>query len=84
MGEAIVIIEIDGYYIQCVLASDRDVSHQELSESYVKAKERCSTTKDIPMKLKEYLNLKEVQQTESLEIDYVIDTDTDRIYKPNK
>lgn len=84
MGESIMIIEVDGYYLQCVLASDRNLSHEQLSESYVKAKETCSTIKDIPIKLQEYLNLKEVQHSESLGIDYVIDTDTDRIYKPVK
>ncbi|MBO3286216.1 hypothetical protein MKY98_17815 [Paenibacillus sp. FSL M8-0228] len=76
------IIEVDGYYIHCLLVSDRDIDHQEIVEIYEKAKETCSKTKDIPMKLKEYLNLKEVQKIESLRIDYVIDTDTDRIYKP--
>lgn len=76
------IIEIDGYYTQCLLACDLNISHQELSENYRIAKDLCSKTKDIPMQLKILLNLREVLEFEGLRVDYVVDTDTEMIYTP--
>lgn len=76
------IIEIDGYFISAFFVCEPDINHQELIISYRKTKEISSKTEEIPVLLKKLLNLREIQKYEGLEVDFVIDTDTDRIYKP--
>lgn len=76
------IIEVDGYLIHSYFISEKDINHQELKTTYRKIKKLSSKTEEIPSLLKEHLNLREIQNDGGLKVDYVIDTDTDRIYKP--
>jgi hypothetical protein len=78
----ILIIEIDGYFINAFFVCERYINHQELIINYRETREICSKTEEIPVLLKELLNLREIQKYEGLKVDFVIDTDTDRIYKP--
>ncbi len=76
------IIEVDGYLIRSFFISEKDINHQELKATYRKIKKLGLKTEEIQSLLKEHLNLIEIQNDEGLKVDYVIDTDTDRIYKP--
>lgn len=77
-----VIIEIDGDFNRTLLLCDRDISYKELLTNYKKTKKICSKTEEIPVTLKVLLNLKEIKEIEGLKVDYVIDTDPDRLFKP--
>lgn len=76
------IIEIDGYYFKALLVCDRDISSKELLEKYKTSKGLYSRIEDRLVKLKELLNLREIQASEGPKVDYSIDTDTDRMYTP--
>ena len=77
----ILIIEIDGYFHQ-VLITGKKISRQELKRIYIQAKEWSYDIKDLPSVFCRISNYEEIPYDNDMHIDFVIDTDTDRIYSP--
>ena len=77
----ILIINIDGYYHQ-VLVSGKKCTKRQLREKYKKAKELTYDSRNFPEIFCALHNFEEIFYDVKLEVDFVIDTDTDRIYSP--
>ena len=77
----ILIINIDGYYHQ-VLVSGKKCTKRQLREKYKKAKELSYDSRDLPKIFCTLHNFEEIFYDFNLEVDFVIDTGTDRIYSP--
>ena len=76
------IIEMDGYYHQ-VLLSGKKSSKQQLKKKYLQAKQLTDDIKDLPNVFCRLNNFEPLPYDNNVEIDIVIDTDTDRIYSPS-
>lgn len=76
------IVKIDGYYHQ-VLIKGKSCSKKELMKRYINAKALISNILDLPAIFCRINCFDQLAYNEDIEIDYVIDTDTDRIYKPS-
>jgi hypothetical protein len=76
------IIELDGYFHQVLLLGKKCNKHQ-LKQKYLEAKESTTEIKDIPALFCRLHNFEELPHHEHMKVDYVIDTDTDRIYSPS-
>lgn len=74
-------IEIDGYFHQ-VLITGKKISWQDLKRIYIQAKELSHDIKDLPSVFCRISNYEEIPYDNDMHIDFVIDTDTDRIYSP--
>ncbi|WHY94424.1 hypothetical protein QNK12_13540 [Neobacillus cucumis] len=77
----ILIIEIDGYFIQ-VLLIGKKCSKQQLKQKYLQAKELSFEIKDLPNVFCRLHNFEQIPYDGDLKVEFVIDTDTDRIYSP--
>jgi hypothetical protein len=75
------LVEIDGYF-RGSLITGKKCSKQELKEKYLQAKELASHIKDVPEIFCRLHDFEQLQYVEDLQVNYVIDTDTDKIYKP--
>lgn len=75
------IIEMDGYYHQ-VLIKGKRCSKKELMKRYKNAKALTSNILDLPAIFCRINCFEQISYHEGIKVDYVIDTDTDRIYKP--
>lgn len=75
------IIEIDGYFLRTILRSDKEFSKGDLINMYDDLKNNISR-KQLPETLCRLYSMEKQEEMEGLRIDIVIDTDTDRIYKP--
>lgn len=75
------IIEIDGYFHQ-VLITGKKISRQELNRIYIQAKELSYDSKDLPSVFCRISNYEEISYDNNMHVEFVIDTDTDRIYSP--
>ena len=75
------IIEIDGYFNQAILTG-RKCSKQQLKQMYLQAKELTLDTGNLPSIFCRLHNFEQVSYSEDIKVDFVIDTDTDRIYLP--
>ena len=76
------IIEIDGYFNQAILTG-RKCSKQQLKQMYLQAKELTLDTGNLPSIFCRLHNFGQVSYSEDIKVDFVIDTDTDRIYSPS-
>jgi hypothetical protein len=76
------IIEIDGYF-QTVLITGRKCTKQQLKQKYLQAKELASETKNLPNVFCRLNNFELIPYAGDIKVDFVIDTDTDRIYSPS-
>ncbi len=76
------IIKIDGYGHE-VLLTGKKSSKQQLKQKYFQAKELAAATEDLPAQFARLHQFDLLPWDEDLEADYVIDTDTDRIYSPS-
>ena len=74
-----IIIEMDGYFQQ-VLLTGKTCSKKELREKYLIAKELTLEIGDFPHVFCSLHNFVQLPYTNQLKVDFVIDTDTDRIY----
>lgn len=74
-----IIIEMDGYFQQ-VLLTGKPCSKEELREKYFIAKEHTLEISDLPRVFCSLHNFVQLPYTNQLKVDFVIDTDTDRIY----
>lgn len=77
----ILIIEIDGYFHQ-VLLTGKKISRQELKRIYIQVKELSCDIKDLPSVFCRISNYEEIPYDSDMHVDFVIDTDIDRIYTP--
>jgi hypothetical protein len=76
------IIELDGYF-QTVLLTGRKCTKQQLKQKYLQAKELTSEIKDLPNLFCRLYNFELIPYDGDIKLDFVIDTDTDRIYSPS-
>lgn len=78
----ILIVEIDGFFHQ-VLISGRKYSKHELKQMYMQSKKLLSDIRNFPDVFCRLHKFEQIPYDEELEVDFVIDTDTDRIYTPS-
>ncbi|WP_075980156.1 hypothetical protein [Bacillus massilinigeriensis] len=76
------IVKIDGYYHQ-VLIKGKKCSKQELMKRYINAQALTTDILELPAIFYRVNCFDQLAYNEDIEVDYVIDTDTDRIYKPS-
>ena len=77
----ILIIEIDGYFHQVLLSGEK-LSKQELKRIYMQAKELPYDIKDLPIVFCRISNYVEIPYYRDMPVEFVIDTDTNRVYSP--
>lgn len=75
------IIEIDGYFHQ-VLLTGRKCTKKELKQKYLQAKGMITDIRDLPDVFCRLHDFDKLSMHYDVDIDFVIDTDTDRIYTP--
>ncbi|MHA6251691.1 hypothetical protein [Oceanobacillus sp. CAU 1775] len=73
------IIEIDGYYHQ-VLLTGKKCSIQQLTQKYLQAKKLANDIKDLSNVFMKLHKFEQLPFNDDIEVEYAIDTDTDRIY----
>lgn len=73
------IIEIDGYYHQALLTGKK-CSKQQLKQKYLQTKKLTYDIKDLPNVFCRLHNFEQLPYDVDVEVEFVIDTDTDRIY----
>jgi hypothetical protein len=78
----ILVIEMDGYLNQ-VLLTGKKCSKQQLKQKYLQAKELTYEIKDLPNVFCRLHNFEPIPYDLDMQVDFVIDTDTDRIYSPS-
>lgn len=76
------IIEIDGYFQQ-VLLTGKSCTKQQLRQMYLEAKELSSEISDLPNVFCKLHRFEQIITDKDIRVDFVIDTDTDRIYAPS-
>ena len=76
------IIEIDGFFNQALLTG-RKCSKQQLKQMYLQAKELAFDLNDFPNIFCRFHNFEQFPYSEDIKVDFVLDTDTDRIYSPS-
>lgn len=75
------IIELEGFFYQVLLVGKK-CSKLQLKQMYIQVKELTSETKDIPQVFYRIYNFEEIPYDKHVEVNFVIDTDTDRVYSP--
>ncbi|MFD0618279.1 hypothetical protein ACFQZR_12475 [Paenibacillus sp. GCM10027629] len=76
------VIEIDGFYCR-VLITGKKCSKQELKQKYIQAKKLALHIRDVPEIFCRLHNFEQLRYEGDIQVDIVIDTDTDKIYEPN-
>ena len=76
------IIEIDGYFQQVIL-SGKKCSKKQLIQKYLQVKKLTYEMKDLPNLFCRIHNFEQIPYDSNIQVDFVIDTDTDRIYSPS-
>ncbi|WP_075617212.1 hypothetical protein [Paenisporosarcina indica] len=76
------IIEIDGYFHQALLTGKK-CSKKQLRQKYLQAKVLTYETRDFLDVFCRIHNFDQVIYDNEIEVEFVIDTDTDRIYTPS-
>jgi hypothetical protein len=76
------IIELDGYFHQ-VLLTGKKCSKQQLKQKYLETKKLTRDIEDLPSLFCRLHKFEELSHYGHIKVDYVIDTDTDRIYSPS-
>lgn len=77
-----IIIEIDGFFNQALLTG-RKCSKKQLKQMYLQAKELTFDPSNFPNVFGRLHNFEQVPYSEDIKVDFVLDTDTDRIYSPS-
>jgi DUF971 family protein len=78
----ILIVEIDGIYQQ-VFLTGRKCTKKELKQKYLQALSMVSDIRDLPDVFCRLHHFDKLTFEYEDEVDFVIDTDTDRIYSPS-
>ncbi|MGP1908008.1 hypothetical protein ACTSEZ_07535 [Metabacillus sp. JX24] len=76
------IVEIDGFCHQ-ILVTGKKCSKQELKQMYLSAKQMTVDVSDLPSIFCRINKFEIFPFDEDIQVDFVIDTDTDRIYTPS-
>ncbi|WML60754.1 hypothetical protein [Neobacillus sp. PS2-9] len=76
------IIEIDGYFFQ-VLLTGKKCSKQQLKQKYQQSIELTNDIKDLHNVFCRLHNFEQIPYDCDIKVEFVIDTDTDRIYSPS-
>lgn len=76
-----IIIEIDGFFQQ-VLLTGKKCSKQQLKQMYLQAKELTFEPRDFTNVFCRLHNYERIPYSEVIKVDFVLDTDTDKIYTP--
>ncbi|WP_082687120.1 hypothetical protein [Bacillus sp. FJAT-27445] len=76
------IIEVDGYFHQALLTGKK-CSKKELKQKYLQAKALTTDIKELGNVFSLLHNFEQLPYDSEIQIDFVIDTDTDRIYSPS-
>ncbi|MGG4108382.1 hypothetical protein AAXB25_31275 [Paenibacillus lautus] len=76
------IIEVDGYFKQAILHTKENYSLEEIEQIYLDLKTKVELIDEIPKLLCKDYNMIEIDKNIVNKVDIVIDTDTDRTYKP--
>ncbi|KQL39359.1 hypothetical protein AN960_10405 [Bacillus sp. FJAT-25509] len=76
------IVEIDGYFTQALLTG-RKCSKKELKQKYLQALSIINDIRELPDVFCRLFRFEQFPFNDEIEIDFVIDTDTDYIYSPN-
>ncbi|MEM5018422.1 hypothetical protein WKH31_19160 [Metabacillus indicus] len=76
------IVEIDGFYHQ-IMVTGKKCSKQELKQMYLSAKQMTVDVSDLPSIFCRINKFEIIPFDEDIQVDFVIDTDTDRIYTPS-
>lgn len=72
-------LEIDGYFTQALLTG-RKCSERELKQKYFQAKSMLNDIRDLPDVFCRLHRFEKLRFDNEIEVDFVIDTDTDYIY----
>jgi hypothetical protein len=75
----ILIVEIDVFFHQ-LLISGRKCSEHELKQKYMQTEKLLFDIRDFPYVFCRLYKFEQIPYDEELEVDFVIDTDTGRIY----
>jgi hypothetical protein len=78
----ILIIEIAGYFFQVHLTGKR-CSKQKLKQKYQQAKDFTYEIKDLPNVFCRLHNFEQIPYDGDINVEYVINIDTDRNYSPS-
>lgn len=76
------IIEIDGFFNQALLTG-RKCSKQQLKQMYFQAKKLTFDSSDFSNVFCRLHNFEQIPYSEDIKVDFILDTDTDRIYSPS-
>lgn len=76
------IIEIDGYFHSALITGKKCIKKQ-LREKYFHAKKHSGDLNNFPDLFCRMHHFDRVPYDSEIEVDFVIDTDTDRIYQPS-
>lgn len=77
----IMLIEIDGYFHRIHITGAK-CTKQELKQKYLQAKRLTSDIRELPEVFCRFHTFDQIPLDNDVEVDFVIDTDTNRIYKP--
>lgn len=80
-GVGSLIIEIDGYW-GSVYLSGKKCSKQRMREMYRQTKDGVTDIQDFPDMFCRLHRFDRIPGSDEMSIDFVLDTDTDRIYTP--
>jgi hypothetical protein len=75
------LVEIDGYFHRIHITGAK-CTKQELKQKYLQAKMLNSDIRDLPFVFCRLHSFDQIPLDNDVEVDFVIDTDIDRIYKP--
>lgn len=76
------IVEIDGYFTQALLTGKK-CSKKELKQKYLQALSMVNNIRNLPDVFCRLHRFEQLPFDDEIEVDFVIDTDTDYIYSPN-
>ncbi|WP_335512696.1 hypothetical protein [Neobacillus drentensis] len=77
------IIEIDGFFHRGVMLSGKKCSREQFKQKYLQAKELTYEIQDFPKVFCRLYNFEQIPYDNDIEVEFIIDTDTDRIYSPS-
>ncbi|WP_246313927.1 hypothetical protein [Paenibacillus foliorum] len=75
------LVEFDAYYHRVHIIGVK-CNKQELKQKYLQAKNLTSIIRDLPDVFCKLHSFEQIPLDNNVKADFVIDTDTDRIYKP--
>lgn len=77
----IMLVEIDGYFHRVHITGTK-CNKQELKQKYLQAKRLTSNIRELPDVFCKLHSFEQIPLDNDEEVDFVIDTDTEKIYKP--